>query len=73
MRYRAPTLTWGRIQIRTLQVISPRRIPSRSRLVNVIKRVYVRWCSAPSMPNSWEVGLQEVIFAAGMDARQMTD
>src|ERR1700692_4153791 len=40
MRYLAPTLTWGRVQIRTLQVISPRRTPSRSRLVNVMKRVY---------------------------------
>src|ERR1700682_5044619 len=37
MRYRAPTLTWGRAQIRTLQVISPRRTPSRSRLVNTMK------------------------------------
>ena|SRR6266550_3415460 len=42
IRYRAPTLTRGRIQIRTLQVISPQCIPSRSRLVNVKKRVYVQ-------------------------------
>src|SRR6267142_3319676 len=40
IRYRAPTLTWGRVQFRTLQVISPRRTPSRSRLVNVMMRVY---------------------------------
>jgi hypothetical protein len=40
IRYRAPILTWGRVHIRTLQVISPRRTPSRSRLVNTMKRVY---------------------------------
>jgi hypothetical protein len=40
IRYLAPTLTWGRVQIRTLQVISPRRTPSRRRLVNVMNRVY---------------------------------
>jgi hypothetical protein len=40
MRYRPPTLTCGRVQIRTLQVISPRRTPSRSRLVNVMMTVY---------------------------------
>jgi hypothetical protein len=31
-----------RVQIRTLQVISPRRTPSRSRLVNTMKRSYMR-------------------------------
>ena len=51
IRYRAPTLTRGLIHIRTLQVISPRRIPSRSRLVNVMKRVYVQRCTAPSLQN----------------------
>jgi hypothetical protein len=35
--------------MRTLQVISPRRIPSRSRLVNVMKRVYLQRCSPPSL------------------------
>src|SRR5690348_2953414 len=40
MRYRPPTRTRGLIQIRTLQVISPRRMPSRSRFVNTMKRVY---------------------------------
>src|SRR5439155_19087598 len=40
MRYRAPTFTWGRIHIRMLQVISPRRTPSRRRLVNSIGAVY---------------------------------
>src|SRR5579862_2065148 len=34
--YFPPTRTRGRIQMRTLQVISPRRTPSRSRLVNVM-------------------------------------
>src|SRR6266481_4150991 len=38
MRYRAPTLTWGRIHIRTLHVISPRRTPSRRRLVKITRR-----------------------------------
>src|SRR5437764_131620 len=32
MRYRARTLTRGRVHILTQQVISPRRTPSRSRL-----------------------------------------
>jgi hypothetical protein len=36
IRYRPPTLTCGRVQMRTLQVMSPRRTPSRKRLVNVI-------------------------------------
>src|SRR5262249_2702330 len=36
IRYRPPTFTCGRVQMRTLQVISPRRTPSRKRLVNVI-------------------------------------
>src|SRR5437867_7697265 len=40
IRYRAPTLTWGRVHIRTLQVISPRRIPSRKRLVKTTRTVY---------------------------------
>ncbi len=40
MRYREPTLTCGLFQIRTLQVISPRRTPSRRRLVNTMERVY---------------------------------
>jgi hypothetical protein len=34
--------TRGLIQIRTLHIISPRRTPSRSRLVNVMARVYCR-------------------------------
>jgi hypothetical protein len=33
-------LTWGRVQIRTLQVISPLRTPSRRRLVNIMLRGY---------------------------------
>jgi hypothetical protein len=48
-RYRAPTRTRGLIHIRALQVISPRRIPSRSRLVNTMKRVYVQRCSRPRL------------------------
>src|ERR1017187_3841703 len=40
IRYRLPTLTWGRVHIRTLQVISPRRTPSRRRLANTMRRVY---------------------------------
>lgn len=39
--YRPPTFTWGRIQMRTLQVISPRWTPSRSRLANTMQRVYI--------------------------------
>src|SRR5262245_27547809 len=35
--YRPPTVTCGRIQMRTLQVISPRRTPSRSRFVKSIR------------------------------------
>ena len=42
IRYRPPTRTRGVIHMRTLQVISPRRILSRSRFVNTIKRVYVQ-------------------------------
>jgi hypothetical protein len=30
-----PTFTWGRVQMRTLQVISPRLTPSRRRFVKV--------------------------------------
>ena len=33
-----PTLTCGRVQIRTLQVIRPSRTPSRRRLVNIMRR-----------------------------------
>ena len=40
--YRVPTLTWGRVHIRTLQVISPSRTPSRRRLLNTMRRVYTR-------------------------------
>jgi hypothetical protein len=36
MRYLLPTKTCGRVQKRTLQVISPLRTPSRSRLVNIM-------------------------------------
>jgi hypothetical protein len=39
-----PYSTWGRVQILTLQVISSRRTPSRSRLVNVMNRVYENTC-----------------------------
>jgi hypothetical protein len=42
MGYRLPTVTWGRIHIRTLQVISPRRTPSRNRLAKTMGRVYYR-------------------------------
>src|SRR5260221_10184922 len=38
--YRAPTLTCGYFHIRTLQVISPRRTPSRKRFVNTMGRGY---------------------------------
>ena len=34
-RYRTPTVTCGRVQNRTVQVITTRRTPSRSRLRNV--------------------------------------
>ena len=40
MLYRPPTLTCGRVQIRTLQVISPRRTPSRRRFANIMLGVY---------------------------------
>jgi len=36
MRYLLPTETCGRVQKRTLHVISPRRTPARSRLVNIM-------------------------------------
>jgi hypothetical protein len=52
MRYRPPTRTRGLIQIGTLQVISPRRIPSRSRLVTTIKPVYVQRCRPPRLQNA---------------------
>ncbi len=38
IRYRAPTFTCGRVHIRTLHVISPRRTPSRRRLVNIMPK-----------------------------------
>src|SRR5260370_2703648 len=47
MRYRVPTLTWGRVHIRTLQVISPRRTPSRSRFANTMKRSYKELLISP--------------------------
>src|ERR1039458_1433354 len=37
IRYRLPTLTWGRVHILTLQVISPRRTPSRRRLAKTMR------------------------------------
>jgi hypothetical protein len=40
IRYREPTLMWGQVQIRTLQVISPLRTRSRRRLVNTMTKVY---------------------------------
>jgi len=43
MGYRPPTLTRAAIQNLTLHVISPRRIPSRNRLVNTMRRVYPRF------------------------------
>jgi len=47
MRYRPPTLTWGRFQMRTLQVISPRRTRSRRRLVKTMPRVYTKRSEPP--------------------------
>ena len=40
MRYRAPTFTWGLVQNRMLQVISPRRTASRRRFVNTMPKAY---------------------------------
>jgi hypothetical protein len=40
MRYRRPTLTRALIQMRTELVISPRRTPSRSRLANIMLKIY---------------------------------
>src|SRR5450755_3849737 len=36
MRYRWPSVTWGLVQILTLQVMSPRTTPSRRRLAKTI-------------------------------------
>src|SRR5271167_877849 len=47
--------------MRTLQVISLRRIPSRSRLVNTMKRVYDQRRSVPSLQNDgWPTNVRKL-------------
>jgi len=64
MGYRPPTLTRGPIQNRTLHVIPPRRIPSRSRFVNVMRRVYPRF----PYPTKAKSNIQQRIGVRVVDA-----
>src|SRR5258708_14128513 len=67
IRYRLPTLTCRRFQIRTLQVIFPLRTPSRRRFVKVMNAELVEQILLPLV-----VALREQTHqvAAGMQAKR---
>src|SRR5258708_37511944 len=65
MRYRLPTLTCRRFQIRTLQVIFPLRTPSRRRFVKVMNAELVEQILLPLVV---ALGEQTHQVAAGMQA-----